>query len=129
MDEPLELEQPLDNKGIVDEKKAIVSRNFLNQSASSSERVGFLPQEETAHAQSTDSGTTGMHADTQDTMEEQLDQYNIRHTDTVGKGSSNILTVTFYHVFLCRLRVLRRLKRGLMFKYRMKMLTWVCMKH
>ena len=92
MDEPLELEQPLGNKGIVDEKKAIVSQNFLNQSASSSERVGFLPQEETAHAQSTDSGTTGMHADTQDTMEE-LDQYNIRHTDTVGIESSIILTV------------------------------------
>ena len=100
MDEPLELEQPLDNKGIIiDEKEAIVSQNFLNQSASSSQRVGFLPQEETAHAQSTDSGTTGMQANTKDTMEEQLDQFNIRQTDTVGIESSNILTVKFFCVF------------------------------
>ena len=129
MDETLELEQPLNNKGIIDEKKAIVSQNFLNQSSLSSQRVGFLPQEETAHAQSTDSGTTGMQANTKDTMEEQLDQYNIRHTETVGIESNYVLTDTFLIVFLCRLRVLRRLNRGLMFKYQMKMLTRVCPKH
>ena len=130
MDEPLELEQPLDNKGIIiDEKEAIVSQNFLNQSASSSQRVGFLPQEETAHAQSTDSGTTGMQANTKDTMEEQLDQYNIRHTETVGIKSNYVLTDTFLILFLCRLRVLGNLSMGLMFKYRMKMLTRVFMKH
>lgn len=64
LDKVLEHEQPLVDRESIDKERAIVSQKHLSQSSSSSQTLGYLPHEETAHMHSTDPVTKGVHAET-----------------------------------------------------------------
>ena len=79
MDKILEHEQPLGDTDIIDKEKAIVSQKHLSQSSSSSQSMGYLPHEETAHEHSTDQGTKGMHAKTTNIPFDHTTMTTVRH--------------------------------------------------
>ena len=79
MDKILEHEQPLGDTDIIDKEKAIVSQKHLSQSSSSSQSMGYLPHEETAHEHSTDRGTKGMHAKTTNIPFDHTTMTMVRH--------------------------------------------------